>query len=57
MEQSLLRWLRWIVSSYSPGARSSRSVSVEDTVHERECFKSLRHAASVGTVFIWQYIY
>lgn len=30
------RWLRWIVSSYSPGARSSRSVSVEDTVHEGE---------------------
>lgn len=28
------RQLRWIVSSYSPGARSSRSVSVKDTVHE-----------------------
>lgn len=57
LEQSLLRWLRWIVSSYSPGSRSNRSVSVEDTVHEGEWFKSLRHAAGVGTVFIWQYIY
>lgn len=37
----------------SPKAGNSKTMKVEDTVHEVELFESLRHSAIVEAVFIW----